>query len=177
MAPAAVIDAGSTAWVPAGAALVMVMAPGLALFYGGMVRSKAVLNTMMLTFVCLGVVGVVWVLYGYSLAFDTDAGAGLIGDGLLAGGGFGLLGKQAVAIVATLGWSFVATVVLAWILQRTIGLRVDPEVEYGGIDEAEHAESGYELSSMSSSLSSGAGRTTGTPTGTTGMTRTTEGER
>src|ERR1043165_385614 len=84
------IASGATAWVLASAALVMVMTPGLAFFYGGMVRGKAVLNTMMLTFVCLGVVVVVWVLYGYSLAFDPDAGGGLIG-------GFGQVGMTGLA--------------------------------------------------------------------------------
>jgi ammonium transporter, Amt family len=74
-----VIDTGSTAWVLASTGLVMLMTPGLALFYGGMVRSKAVLNVMMTSFVCLGVVGVLWVVYGYSLAFGSDAWAGLIG--------------------------------------------------------------------------------------------------
>ena len=76
----AVIDTGSTAWVLLSAALVMFMTPGLALFYGGMVRSRSVLNVMMLTFVCLAVVGTLWVLYGYSLAFGSDAFGGLIGD-------------------------------------------------------------------------------------------------
>jgi Amt family ammonium transporter len=74
-----VIDSGSTAWVLASTALVMLMTPGLALFYGGMVRTKAVLNVMMTSFVCLAVVGVVWVVYGYSLAFGSDAWGGLIG--------------------------------------------------------------------------------------------------
>ena len=95
------------------------------------------------------------------------------GDGLLAGGGFALLGKQAVAIVATFGWSFVVTALLAWLVQRTIGLRVDPEVEHGGVDEAEHAESGYEFSSVASNLSSGTSRATPTTGGahTTGVER------
>src|SRR5262249_10578398 len=54
--------------------------PGLALFYGGMVRAKSVLNTMALTFGCLAVISVVWLAFGYSLAFGPDAGkAGLIG--------------------------------------------------------------------------------------------------
>ena len=66
------IDTGSTAWVLVSAALVMFMTPGLALFYGGMVRAKSVLNVMVLTFACLAVVGLIWVLYGYSLAFGND---------------------------------------------------------------------------------------------------------
>src|SRR3954454_7908325 len=57
----------------------MLMTPALALFYGGMVRTKAVLNIMMTSFVCLAVVGVLWVVFGYSLAFGSDAWAGLIG--------------------------------------------------------------------------------------------------
>ena len=74
------MNTGDTAWVLASAALVMFMTPGLALFYGGMVRAKSVLNTMALTFACLAVVSVIWLLFGYSLAFGPDAGgAGLIG--------------------------------------------------------------------------------------------------
>ncbi len=67
------------------AALVMFMTPGLALFYGGMVRAKSVLNVMVLTFVCLAVVGLIWVLYGYTLAFGNDWFAGLLGNLDLAG--------------------------------------------------------------------------------------------
>ncbi|GDY32528.1 ammonium transporter [Gandjariella thermophila] len=74
------VDTGDTAWLLGSAALVMFMTPGLALFYGGMVRAKSVLNVMMLTFVCLAVVGVVWLLYGYSLAFGNDVMGGLIGN-------------------------------------------------------------------------------------------------
>ncbi|HTK67664.1 MAG TPA: ammonium transporter [Pseudonocardia sp.] len=73
------INAGSTTWVLVSAALVMLMTPGLALFYGGLVRSKSVLNMMMMNFVCLGVVGVLWVLFGYSLVFGDDIGGGLLG--------------------------------------------------------------------------------------------------
>jgi ammonium transporter len=74
------VNAGDTAWVLGSAALVMFMTPGLALFYGGMVRAKSVLNTMALTVACLAVVSVIWVAFGYSLAFGRDVGAGLIGD-------------------------------------------------------------------------------------------------
>jgi ammonium transporter, Amt family len=67
--------------VLAGAALVMLMTPGLAFFYGGMVRSRSVLNMLMLNFSCLAVVTVLWVLYGYSIAFGNDgSGVGLFGD-------------------------------------------------------------------------------------------------
>src|ERR671914_1673517 len=63
------ISAGDTAWVLASSALVMLMLPGLALFYGGLVRSKSSLNTLMMTFAALGVVTIQWVAVGYSLAF------------------------------------------------------------------------------------------------------------
>jgi len=68
-----VINAGDTAWVLASAALVMLMTPGLAFFYGGMVRSRSVLNMLMMNFMCLAVVSVLWVLYGYSEAFGNSA--------------------------------------------------------------------------------------------------------
>jgi len=74
------MNAGDTAWVLTSAALVLLMTPGLALFYGGMVRSKSVLNMMMMSFGAIGVVGVLWALYGYSMAFGNDVGGGLLGD-------------------------------------------------------------------------------------------------
>ncbi|MGN6251643.1 MAG: ammonium transporter [Marmoricola sp.] len=76
------LDAGDTAWLLAATALVLLMVPGLALFYGGMVRSKAVLNMIMMTFGALAVIVPLWVLVGYSLAFGDDLGAGLVGDPL-----------------------------------------------------------------------------------------------
>ena len=76
------LDSGDTAWVLASSALVLLMAPGLALFYGGMVRSKSVLNMMMMTFGALAAITVLWVVVGYSLAFGDDLGAGLVGNPL-----------------------------------------------------------------------------------------------
>ena len=72
------IDSGSTAWMLASSALVLLMVPGLALFYGGMVRRKNVLTTMLHSFVAMALIGVQWVLVGYSLAFGKSHG-GLIG--------------------------------------------------------------------------------------------------
>jgi ammonium transporter, Amt family len=74
-----VLNAGSTAWVLTSAALVMLMTPGLAFFYGGMVRSRSVLNMLMMNFMCLAIVSVLWCLYGFSLAFGNDLGGGLLG--------------------------------------------------------------------------------------------------
>ncbi|MFI6893154.1 ammonium transporter [Streptomyces sp. NPDC050256] len=77
---AAGIDTGDTAWLLAATALVLLMTPGLALFYGGMVRTKNVLNMLMMSFVSIALVTVVWLLAGYSLAFGDDAFGGLVGD-------------------------------------------------------------------------------------------------
>ncbi len=74
------MDSGDTAWMLASTALVMIMLPGLALFYGGLVRRKNVLSTIMHSFFGLALVSVVWILVGFSLAFGTDVGGfGLIG--------------------------------------------------------------------------------------------------
>ncbi|WP_305849706.1 ammonium transporter [Pseudonocardia sp. H11422] len=71
---------GDTAWMLASTALVLLMTPGLALFYGGMVRSKSVLNMMMMSLGSMGLIGILWVLYGYSMAFGNDVGGGLLGN-------------------------------------------------------------------------------------------------
>ena len=68
------IDSGDTAWMLIATALVMVMLPGLALFYGGLVRRKNVLSTIMHSFFGLALVSVVWVVVGFSLAFGKDVG-------------------------------------------------------------------------------------------------------
>jgi len=79
------MNSGDTAWVLISAALVLFMTPGLALFYGGMVRSKGVLAVMMQSFICIGVVTVLWAVAAFSLGFGKDAGGGLIGNLSLAG--------------------------------------------------------------------------------------------
>jgi Amt family ammonium transporter len=73
------ISSGDTAWVLTSAALVMFMTPGLALFYGGLVRSKNILGTIMHSFMMLGVITIQFILIGYTLAFGPDAG-GIIGN-------------------------------------------------------------------------------------------------
>ncbi len=82
------IDTGDTAWVLISAALVMVMTPALGFFYGGLVRRKNVLSTIMHSFFIMALISVQWVLWGYSLAFGKDNG-GLIG-------GFDFLGLRGV---------------------------------------------------------------------------------
>ena len=74
------VNTGDTAWILTSASVVLLMTPGLALFYGGMVRAKSVLNMMMMSFGALGLISVLWVLYGYSIAFGNDVGYGLLGD-------------------------------------------------------------------------------------------------
>ncbi len=75
---AAKIDSGDTTWILVSSALVLLMTPGLALFYGGMVRRKNVLSTIMQCFIIICVIGLQWILWGYSLAFGPDHW-GLIG--------------------------------------------------------------------------------------------------
>jgi Amt family ammonium transporter len=75
------INSGDTAWVLAASALVLFMTPGLAFFYGGFVRNKNVLGMLMQCFIAMGLVGVLWVVVGYSLAFGPDVeGWGIIGN-------------------------------------------------------------------------------------------------
>jgi ammonium transporter, Amt family len=91
-------DTGDTAWMLASSALVLLMTPGLAFFYGGMVRAKSVLNMIMMSVSAMGVVTVLWVLYGYSLAFGNDVG-NLFGDPTQFFGLKGLIGGNAAAEV------------------------------------------------------------------------------
>ena len=72
------MNAADTAWMLVSTALVLLMTPALAFFYGGLVRSKNALNTMMMSFIALGLIGVLWALFGYSLAFGP--GNNVIGD-------------------------------------------------------------------------------------------------
>jgi ammonium transporter, Amt family len=72
------IDAGDTAWMLVSSALVLMMTPALAFFYGGMVRKKNILSTLNFSFIIMAVVSLQWVLYGYTLAFGADLG-GIIG--------------------------------------------------------------------------------------------------
>jgi len=63
-------DSGNLAWMITASALVLLMTPGLAFFYGGLVRAKNIVNTMMFSFISMGLATIVWVLWGYSLAFS-----------------------------------------------------------------------------------------------------------
>jgi Amt family ammonium transporter len=74
------INTGNTAWLLVSSALVLLMTPGLALFYGGLNRSKGVLNMMMMSFAAIGLVSVLWLFYGFSVGFGSDTAGGLIGN-------------------------------------------------------------------------------------------------
>ena len=80
-----VLNTGDTAWVLASTALVLLMTPGLALFYGGMVRAKSVLNMMLMSMVTIGIVSVLWVIYGFKLAFGYEANSQWYGSISLSG--------------------------------------------------------------------------------------------
>ena len=80
-----VLNSGDTAWVLASTALVLLMTPGLAFFYGGMVRAKSVLNMMMMSMVTIGIVSVLWVIYGFELAFGYKAESAWYGNISLSG--------------------------------------------------------------------------------------------
>ena len=82
------IDSGDTTWILISSALVLLMTPGLALFYGGMARRKNLLSTMMMSFAIMGLIGIIWALWGYSFSFGSDYG-GFIG-------GFSFLGLNNV---------------------------------------------------------------------------------
>ena len=119
------MNTGDTAWVLISAALVMLMTPGLAFFYGGMVRSKSVLNMLMMSFISLAVVSVLWVLYGYSLAFGNDIGAGLLG-------GFGNIGLKGVIGQLT-GADGHQTPVLAFVMFQLMFAIITPALISGAI--------------------------------------------
>jgi len=80
-----VLNGGDTAWMLASTALVLLMTPGLALFYGGMVRTKSVLNMMMMSMVTIGIVSVLWVIYGFEIAFGHKADSPWYGGISLSG--------------------------------------------------------------------------------------------
>ena len=80
-----VLNTGDTAWVLASSALVLLMTPGLALFYGGMVRAKSALNMMMMSLISIGIVSVLWVIYGFKMAFGFEANSPWIGSFSLSG--------------------------------------------------------------------------------------------
>jgi len=125
-------SSGDTAWVLTSAALVLLMTPGLALFYGGMVRAKSVLNMMMMSFGALGLITVLWTLYGYSLAFGDDVVGGLIGnldfvglEGLLSAAPLGGVEGEAAGLppLAFVGFQAVFAIITVALISGAIADR------------------------------------------------------
>lgn len=101
--PDSKIDAGDTAWLLVSTALVLLMTPGLAYFYGGMVRKKNVISTMLQSLVCMGLITILWVVFGFSLAFGEDVGgAGIIGNPSTFFMMKGMIGNQVWSLAPTI---------------------------------------------------------------------------
>jgi ammonium transporter, Amt family len=118
------MDTGHAAWVLTSASLVLLMTPGLAFFYGGMTRSKSVLNMMMMSFGAMGVVTVVYILWGWSMSYGTDA----FGDGTpgLLGNPFELFGLSNLDAGDYIGVAFQLTfaIITAALISGAIADRV-----------------------------------------------------
>ncbi len=133
------MDTGDTAWVLASAALVLLMTPGLALFYGGMVRAKSVLNMMMMSFGALALISVLWVLYGYSMAFGNDVGGGLLGDPSEFFGLKGLMSEESLVFtvpsLAFVGFQAVFAIITVALISGAIAdrARFGPWMVFAGI--------------------------------------------
>jgi Amt family ammonium transporter len=106
------------------AALVLLMTPGLAFFYGGMVRTKSVLNMLMMCFGAMAVVGVIWVIFGYSLAFGDDVTGGLFGDISQYFGLSGLLGSEALSGTAFVAFQAMFAVITVALIAGAVADRV-----------------------------------------------------
>ncbi|OBK18979.1 ammonia channel protein [Mycobacterium asiaticum] len=111
-------NTGDTAWMLASSALVLLMTPGLAFFYGGMVRAKSVLNMIMMSISAMGVITVLWVLYGYSMAFGNDT-ANVVGNPTDYWGLKGLIGGNGAAADAAAGTA-ASNIPLAGTLPATV---------------------------------------------------------
>jgi len=118
------MDAGNAAWMLMSASLVLLMTPGLAFFYGGMVRGKSVLNMMMMSFAAMGVVAIIWVLWGYSMVAGEDKGGilGWTGDYL---GLTGILnGEDPTTDLITVGFQVTFAIITVALISGSIADRV-----------------------------------------------------
>src|SRR3954463_7145068 len=118
------LDSGNIAWVLIAAALVLFMTPGLALFYGGMVRSKNVLGMLMQNFFSMGVISVLWAIVVFSLAFGKDHGHGLIG-------GFDLVGLKGLASGTVPGFEALTVPALAFAAYQMMFAVITPALITG----------------------------------------------
>jgi Amt family ammonium transporter len=143
---------GNTAWVLASAALVLFMTPGLAFFYGGMVRSKNVLGMLMQNFFSMGLVSVLWTLFVFSIAFG---GTGkFFGDFNLVG--LRTLGDVKSVIPAYAGKYALAVPPLAFVAFQLMFAIITPALitwaiaEMAGLDLSQHAETAYSFGEIGS---------------------------
>jgi Amt family ammonium transporter len=133
------VNSGDTAWVLASAALVLLMTPGLAFFYGGMVRTRSVLNMLMMSIGAMGVVGVLWVLFGYSASFSDDIGLGLLGNPFAAFGLHGLLGDNSlngtIPSMAVVAFQAMFAIITVALISGAIAdrARFGPWLVFGGL--------------------------------------------
>lgn len=88
----------SQVWVMVSAALVLLMTPGLAFFYGGLSRARSAINMMMMSFGAMGIVAVIWVLWGYSMSGGGNSIGGIVADPFTAFGLTGLSGEELVGV-------------------------------------------------------------------------------
>jgi ammonium transporter, Amt family len=133
------IDTGNTAWLLLSSALVLLMTPGLALFYGGLNRSKGVLNMMMMSFSCIGLISVLWVIYGFTLAFGVNGSAGvnnIIGNWTYFGSGTDKITEEWLFFGANTGiptYAFMAfQMMFAIITVALISGAVSDRMKFGG---------------------------------------------
>ncbi|WP_114855225.1 ammonium transporter [Brachybacterium sp. YJGR34] len=122
------LDTGATAWILISASLVLLMTPALALFYGGMVRARTVLNMMLMSFSAIAVVAVAWTVFGYSIAFGTDIG-GILGNpldhvGLAGTDDQSLLGDSGVPFLVAAGFQMTFAIISTAIISGAIADRV-----------------------------------------------------
>ncbi len=118
------VNAGDTAWMLIATGLVLFMTPGLALFYGGMVRSRNVLGMLMQNVFCMGLVSVLWVLVGFSIAFGRDVGGGFVG-------GFGLSGLHSVVQHGVPGLGTLTIPVLVFVAYQMMFAVITPALITG----------------------------------------------
>src|SRR5262245_6769637 len=120
-APGETLSAADTAWMLVSTALVLLMTPALAFFYGGLVRSKNVLNTMMMSFASLGAVGIAWALLGYSLAFGHDGGwIGGFANALLSGVGLAPRGTGTIPALVFMAYQGTFAIITAALISGAI---------------------------------------------------------
>ncbi len=119
-----VADSGDTAWILAATALVLLMTPGVGLFYGGMVRRKNAISTISLTFLALAIVSVQWVLLGYSLSFGSDIAGVIGGPDYLGLSGIGLEGLDAIPHLAFVAFQLTFAAITLAILVSGVAERI-----------------------------------------------------